>query len=61
MIEGLPRLDDRHVVAAAIKGQARQLRNLHASGESVASLCSSFNVSRPTVYRVLQAGPVTAS
>jgi DNA invertase Pin-like site-specific DNA recombinase len=33
--------------------QARQLRALHAGGESVASLCSSFKVSRPTVYRVL--------
>ena len=34
--------------------QTRQLRALHADGESVASLCSSFKVSRPTVYRVLQ-------
>ena len=39
--------------------QARQLRALHADGESVASLCSSFKVSRPTVYRVLQ-GAVNA-
>jgi len=33
--------------------QARQLRSLHAGGESVADLCRSFKVSRATVYRVL--------
>lgn len=33
--------------------QARQLRALHAGGESVADLCKSFTVSRATVYRVL--------
>lgn len=35
--------------------QARQLRALHAGGESVADLCRSFNVSRATAYRVLEA------
>jgi DNA invertase Pin-like site-specific DNA recombinase len=39
--------------------QARQLRQLHAGGESVAALCASFKVSRPTVYRVL-AGAVSS-
>lgn len=33
--------------------QARQLRALHAGGESVADLCRSFRVSRATVYRAL--------
>lgn len=33
--------------------QARQLRTLHAGGESVADLCRSFGVSRATAYRVL--------
>lgn len=33
--------------------QARQLRALHAGGESVADLCRSFGVSRATAYRVL--------
>lgn len=33
--------------------QARQLRALHAGGESVADLCRSFKVSRATVYRTL--------
>jgi DNA invertase Pin-like site-specific DNA recombinase len=36
--------------------QARQLRSLHAAGESVADLCRSFKVSRATCYRVLEAG-----
>jgi DNA invertase Pin-like site-specific DNA recombinase len=36
--------------------QARQLRSLHAAGESVADLCRSFKVSRATAYRVLDAG-----
>lgn len=35
--------------------QQRQLRALHASGESVADLCRSFKVSRATAYRVLEA------
>lgn len=35
--------------------QARQLRALHAAGESVADLCRSFKVSRATVYRTLEA------
>jgi DNA invertase Pin-like site-specific DNA recombinase len=34
--------------------QARQLRSLHAAGESVADLCRSFKVSRATAYRVLE-------
>jgi DNA invertase Pin-like site-specific DNA recombinase len=34
--------------------QARQLRSLHAGGESVADLCRSFKVSRATAYRVLE-------
>ncbi len=33
--------------------QGRQLRALHAGGESVADLCRSFKVSRATAYRVL--------
>lgn len=33
--------------------QARQLRTLHAGGESVADLCRSFKISRATAYRVL--------
>lgn len=33
--------------------QARQLRSLHAAGESVADLCRSFKISRATAYRVL--------
>lgn len=33
--------------------QARQLRSLHAAGESVADLVRSFKVSRATVYRAL--------
>jgi len=37
------------------KDQSRQLRTLHAGGESVADLCRSFNVSRATAYRVLGA------
>lgn len=37
--------------------QARQLRALHAGGESVADLTRSFKVSRATVYRAL--GEVT--
>jgi DNA invertase Pin-like site-specific DNA recombinase len=40
--------------------QARQLRQLHAGGESVADLVRTFKVSRPTVYRVLQ-GAVSAT
>lgn len=35
--------------------QQRQLRALHAAGESVADLCRSFGVSRATAYRVLDA------
>lgn len=35
--------------------QTRQLRALHASGESVADLVASFRVSRATVYRALAA------
>lgn len=38
--------------------QARQLRALHAGGESVADLCRSFTVSRATVYRVLDQAQV---
>ncbi len=38
--------------------QARQLRALHAGGESVADLCRSFKVSRATAYRVLDASPM---
>lgn len=34
--------------------QARQMRALHASGESVADLCRSFSVSRATAYRTLE-------
>ena len=34
--------------------QARQLRALHAGGESVADLGRSFTISRATVYRVLE-------
>ncbi len=34
--------------------QQRQLRSLHAAGESVADLCRSFKVSRATAYRVLR-------
>jgi DNA invertase Pin-like site-specific DNA recombinase len=34
--------------------QQRQLRSLHAAGESVADLCRSFKVSRATCYRVLE-------
>lgn len=33
--------------------QARQLRSLHAAGETVADLCRSFKISRATAYRVL--------
>jgi DNA invertase Pin-like site-specific DNA recombinase len=39
--------------------QARQLRALHESGESVADLCRSFKISRATCYRVLEAAPAT--
>ena len=35
--------------------QKRQIRALHASGESVPSLVTTFGVSRRTVYRALQA------
>lgn len=34
--------------------EARQLRALHAGGESIADLCRSFKVSRATAYRVLE-------
>lgn len=37
--------------------QARQLRALHDSGESVADLCASFKVSRATVYRIIGSKP----
>lgn len=40
--------------------QARQLRALHAGGESVADLCRSFKISRATAYRVLERGAVPA-
>ena len=34
--------------------QTRQVRALHASGENVAALSRSFNVSRQTIYRALE-------
>jgi DNA invertase Pin-like site-specific DNA recombinase len=40
--------------------QQRQLRALHAGGESVADLCRSFKISRATAYRVLERGAATA-
>jgi DNA invertase Pin-like site-specific DNA recombinase len=43
---------------AATADQARQIRALHAAGESVPSLVESFGVSRATVYRII--GEATA-
>lgn len=42
--------------AVLTEQRARQVRALHASGESVPDLVSSFGVSRATVYRVLRSG-----
>jgi DNA invertase Pin-like site-specific DNA recombinase len=52
----------RHVgrPKALTDDQARQLRALHAGGESVADLCRSFRVSRATAYRILDAPEVLA-
>ncbi|MBO0822444.1 MAG: helix-turn-helix domain-containing protein [Actinobacteria bacterium] len=44
-----------HRAARSSALTARQLRSLHAAGESVADLCKSFKVSRATVYRMLDA------
>jgi DNA invertase Pin-like site-specific DNA recombinase len=53
----------RHVgrPKALTADQARQLRALHASGESVADLCRSFGISRATAYRVLDSPEVAVS
>jgi len=40
--------------AKLTEDQARQLRALHAGGESVVALAKSYGISRPTVYRVLE-------
>ena len=39
---------------ALTEDHARQLRSLHAAGESVVSLAKAYEISRPTVYRVLE-------
>jgi DNA invertase Pin-like site-specific DNA recombinase len=44
---------------ALTEDQARQLRSLHAAGESVVSLAKSYKISRPTVYRVLEGAAAT--
>lgn len=39
---------------ALTEDQQRQLRSLHAGGESVVALAKSYGISRPTVYRILE-------
>lgn len=47
--------------AALTADQKRQLRSLHAAGESVADLARSFKISRATAYRVLGTETAAAS
>ena len=44
---------------ALTSDQARQIRALHASGESAGDLAKTFGVGRATVYRVLAESPAT--
>ena len=41
--------------------QKRQVARLHAAGESVPSLVTTFGVSRRTIYRAIEAATVTAA
>lgn len=47
--------------SALTADQQRQLRSLHAAGESVADLARSFKVSRATAYRVIGAPAAEAA